>query len=85
MSGHLGKRCTQKNDACKITPNINLCNMVRILKRGESRVTFYTVKCFFTGEGFHTKKKRACIPHGTVETANCLTATYRMSLCKQKK
>ena len=29
--------------------------MVRIFKRGESRVMFCTAKCFSTGEGFNTK------------------------------
>ena len=41
-----------------------ICNMVRIFKRGEGRVTFRTVKCFSTGEGFHTKK-RARVPQNS--------------------
>ena len=45
------------------------CNMVRILKRVEGRVTFCSVKCIPTGEGFYTKE-RACIFHGTVKRRN---------------
>ena len=40
--------------------------MVRVFKRGESRVTFCTVKCFSTGGGFHTKM-REYIFRGTVK------------------
>ena len=53
-----------------------------IFKRGESRVTFCTVKCISTGEGFHTKetKERAGIFHGIfmVQRRTVKTATYRI-------
>ena len=58
--------------------------MVRIFKRGEGRVTFCTVKCLSTGEGFHPKE-RACICHGTVKRRTVARFILHMTLCTKEE
>ena len=54
--------------------------MARIFKRGENRVTFCTVKCFSTGEGFDTKKSAIL-----VENSNHITKRMQYDLSYNSK
>ena len=58
--------------------------MVRIFKRGESRITLCTVKYFFTSESFHTKDAHVFF----MVLLNCELLNGHvpiwMTLCKQK-
>ena len=57
--------------------------MVRIFERGDSRVTFCTVKCFSAGEGFHTISAHAfflVLIIFNVENLNRIAKKCRMTI-----